>query len=55
MSQEDTKIPEIKAGEEIIDQCPKCKVKFQSPVALNIKHECPNPQCKCKFTIMVFE
>ena len=51
----ENKTPEIQAGEEIIDQCPKCKVKFQSPVALNIQHTCPNPQCKCQFSIMIFE
>jgi len=58
MSQEnnsETKTPEIQAGREIITQCPKCDVKFQSPVALNIKHTCPNPQCNCKFQYMVFE
>ncbi len=51
----ETKNPEIQAGAEIIDQCPKCSVKFQSPVALNVKHTCPNPQCNCKFQYMVFD
>jgi len=58
MSQNDTtenKNPEIQAGAEIIDKCPKCNVKFQSPVALNIKHTCPNPNCKCQFQYMVFD
>jgi len=58
MSQDETNQttkPELQAGEEIIEKCPKCNVRFQSPVALNIKHTCPNPQCKCKFQFMVFE
>ncbi len=55
MSQENNKAPEIQAGEEIIDQCPKCKVKFQTAVATNIKHTCPNPQCGCNFQILVFD
>lgn len=55
MSQDETKSPTIQAGEQIIDRCPICHVKFQEPVALNIQHECPNPQCKKQFSIMVFE
>lgn len=55
MSQEENKSPAIKAGEEIIDRCPICHVKFQESVALNIEHTCPNPQCEKKFSIMVFD
>lgn len=51
----ETKIPEIQAGAEIIDHCPKCNCKFQSPVALNIKHTCPAPNCKCEFQYMVYD
>ncbi len=54
MSQ-DPKSPALEAGEEIIDHCPKCKAKFGEPVATNIKHTCPNPQCGCSFTVMVFD
>ena len=55
MSNEETSKPKIQAGEEIIDRCPICHVKFNEPVALNIQHECPNPQCSKKFTVMVLE
>ena len=55
MSQESQKTPTLEAGEEIVDRCPKCKVKFNEPVATNIKHICPNPQCNCNFSVMVFD
>jgi len=54
MSQ-DPKTPALEAGSEIIDRCPVCKVKFNEPVATNIKHTCPNPQCNANFSVMVFD
>jgi len=54
MSQ-DPKTPVLEAGEEIIDRCPKCKVKFNEMVATNVKHTCPNPQCGISFNVMVFD
>jgi len=54
MSQ-DPKIPEIKAGQEIIEKCPICKVKFTEPVATNIKHTCPDPNCGVNFCLMIYE
>jgi len=51
----ENKTPEIQAGEEIIDRCPICQVKFQENVATNIKHKCPNPVCGKSFSVMVFD
>jgi hypothetical protein len=54
MSQ-DPKSPSIQAGEEIIDKCPVCKVKFNEPVATNLKHTCPDVRCQAKFCLMIYE
>jgi len=51
----DPKAPTLEAGEEIIDRCPVCKVKFGEPVATNVKHTCPNETCNAKFSVMVFD
>jgi len=55
MSESDSKKPKLQAGDEIIDRCPVCQVKFAEAVESNINHTCPNPQCNAKFCVMVFE
>jgi len=55
MSEETPKTPKLQAGQEIIDSCPCCHAKFSEPVATNIEHTCPNPQCQVKFNVLVFE
>ena len=54
MSQ-DPKTPTLGAGEEIIDRCPVCKVRFSENVSTNVKHTCPNPQCGISFNLMIFD
>ena len=55
MSHEEIPKPTLQAGKEIIDQCPVCHAKFSNKVPSNVKHKCPNPNCLCEFTIMVFD
>lgn len=52
---EDPKEPKLKAGDPIVSSCPVCNVKFSEPVETNVSHDCPNPQCAVKFSVMVFE
>jgi len=50
---ETTKEPTMKAGDEIIKSCPVCNSGFQEPVATNVNHQCPNPQCGKTFCVIV--
>jgi len=46
--------PKLKAGENIVSMCPICKVGFEDPMPTNQKMECPNPECRKEFLVMVY-
>ena len=48
--------PKVAAGEEIIESCPLCHVKYSDPVATNIKQKCPDEAgCGRTFLLKVFD
>jgi len=49
------KEPKMKAGADLVKSCPICNSSFQEPVATNVNHLCPNPQCGITFCVMVIE
>ncbi len=57
MSEENNKNsdPIMKAGDAILDHCPICKMGFEEKVETNKTHQCPNPECKVKFNVIVIE
>jgi len=48
--------PIIEAGKALIDHCPICSVKYETPLETNVKHTCPTEGgCGATFILRVFE
>ena len=47
--------PQVAAGENLVDYCPRCGVKYIEPIATLIKQKCPDEGgCGQEFSVKVF-